>query len=96
MGCDRSMDRENSCLKANITKFVNKLPLFLTVKTTILGLQPRDKEAMFEVNTKVFIFLRRIYMKIKFSSQKRDMLLFLTTNMAAVTSRANQQYLDHR
>ena len=31
-------------------------------------------------------------MKIEFSSQRREMLLFLTTNMAAVTSRANQQY----
>ena len=30
-------------------------------------------------------------MKIEFSSQRREMLLFLTTNMAAVTSRANQQ-----
>ena len=38
------------------------------------------------------IFPRRIYMKIEFSSQRREMLLFLTTNMAAVTSRANQQY----
>ena len=32
-------------------------------------------------------------MKIEFSSQRREMLLFLTTNMAAVTSRANQQSL---
>jgi len=30
-------------------------------------------------------------MKKKFSSQRREMLLFLTINMAAVTSRANQQ-----
>ena len=37
------------------------------------------------------IFPRRIYMKINFSSQRREMLLFLTTNMAAVTSRVNQQ-----
>ena len=34
-------------------------------------------------------------MKIEFSSQRREMLLFLTTNMAAVTSRANQQYPEH-
>ena len=27
----------------------------------------------------------------EFSSQRREVLLFLTTNMAAVTSRANQQ-----
>ena len=30
-------------------------------------------------------------MKIEFSSQRREMLLFLTTNVAAVTLRANQQ-----
>ena len=30
-------------------------------------------------------------MKIEFSSQRREMLFFLTTNMAAVTSRVNQQ-----
>ena len=42
------------------------------------------------------IFSRRIYMKIEFSSQRREMLLFLTTNMAAVTSRANQQYRQHQ
>ena len=30
-------------------------------------------------------------MKIEFSSQRREMLLFLTTNLAPVTSRANQQ-----
>ena len=29
-------------------------------------------------------------MKIEFSSQRREVLLFLTTNMAGVTSRANQ------
>ena len=39
------------------------------------------------------IFSRRIYMKIElFSSQRRETLLFLTTNMAAMTSLANQQY----
>ena len=30
-------------------------------------------------------------MKIEFCSQMREKLLFLTINMAAVTSRANQQ-----
>ena len=29
-------------------------------------------------------------MKIEFSSQRREMLLFLITNMAAVTSHANK------
>ena len=33
-------------------------------------------------------------MKMEFSSQRREMLLFLTTNMAAVTSRANQQLIS--
>ena len=31
-------------------------------------------------------------MKIEFSSQRREMLLFLAANMAAVTSRADQLY----
>ena len=31
-------------------------------------------------------------MKIEFSSQRREMFLFLTINMAAVTSCANQQF----
>ena len=30
-------------------------------------------------------------MKIEFSSQRREMLLFLATSMATLTSRANQQ-----
>ena len=38
------------------------------------------------------MFSRRIEMKIEFSSQRRGMLLFLSTNIAAMTSRANQQY----
>ena len=52
----------------------------------IIGLQPRDKAAMLGVNTIAF-FSQRIYVKIEFSSQRREILLFLTTNMAAVTSR---------
>ena len=35
-------------------------------------------------------FSRTIYMKIEVSSQRREMLFFLTTNIAAVKSRANQ------
>ena len=31
-------------------------------------------------------------MKIEFSSLRREMLLFFITNMAVVTSRANQQF----
>ena len=64
------------------------------VCTLIRGLQPRDKAAMLGVNTIEF-FSGRIYMKIVFSSQGREMLLFLTTNMAAVTSRANQQLSEN-
>ena len=32
-------------------------------------------------------------MKIEFSSQRREMLLFLTSNIATVTSHANQQLI---
>ena len=42
------------------------------------------------------IFSGRIYMKIEFSSQRREMLLFLTTNIATVTSRAKQQFRNWR
>ena len=45
--------------------------------------QLHDKAAMLVANTTVF-FSRRIYMKIEFSSHGREMLLFLTTNIAAV------------
>ena len=57
----------------------------------ILGLQPRDKVAMLGVGT-IELFSRRIYTKIEVTSQRREMLLFLTTKMAAVTSPANQKY----
>ena len=48
----------------------------------ILGLQPRDKAAMLVMCWWSIpqIFFRRICMKIEFSSQRREMLLFLTTN----------------
>ena len=39
-------------------------------------------------------FFSLIYMKMEFSSQGREMLLFLITNMAAVTSHANNQILQ--
>ena len=45
--------------------------------------QLHDKAAMLVANTTVF-FLEEFYMKIEFSSQGREMLLFLTTNIAAV------------
>ena len=57
----------------------------------ILSLQPRDKATMLGVST-IELFSRRIYMKIEVTSQRREMLLFLTTKMAAVTSPANQNY----
>ena len=37
-------------------------------------------------------FFCKMCIKIEFISQRRETLLFLTTNMAAVTSLANQQY----
>ena len=67
--------------------FVNKSRRRWCPGVPILGLQSREKAAMLgdQYNR---IFSRRIYMKIEFSSQTREMLLFLTTNMAAMTSRA--------
>ena len=62
----------------------------LSVKRAILGLQPREKAAMLVVKTKEIFPL--ICIKIEFISQRREMLLFLTTNMAAVMSLANQQF----
>ena len=56
----------------------------------ILGLQPRDKAAILGVKTRKFNSLR-IFMKIELTSQRREMLLLLTTNMALMTSRANQE-----
>ena len=38
------------------------------------------------------IFSWRIYLKTELSYQRREMLLFLTSNMAALTSRASQQW----
>ena len=51
----------------------------------ILGLQPRDEAAILGFKTIKFESLR-IFMKIELTSQ------FLTTDMAVVTSRANQEY----
>ena len=51
----------------------------------ILGLQPRDEAAILGVKTIKFESLR-IFMKIELTSQ------FLTTDMAVVTSRTNQEY----
>ena len=52
----------------------------------ILGLQPRDKG----VNTNR-IFSQRIYMKIELVPRGREMLLFLTSNIADMTLCTNQQ-----
>ena len=62
---------------------------FIVLQSPVCG--PRDKAAMLGVNTTEFCS-RNIYMKIELTSQRREMLLFLTTNMAAVKSRANQQF----
>ena len=34
-------------------------------------------------------------MKMEFSSKRREMLWFFTTNMAAMTSRVNQQFITN-
>ena len=66
-------------------------PLILHYHVDILSFQPRDKATMLGVST-IELFSRIIYMKIEVTSQRREMLLFLTTKMAAVTSPANQKY----
>ena len=38
------------------------------------------------------LVVRRIYLKMGFSSRQRKMLLFLTTDMFAMTSHTNQQF----
>ena len=62
----------------------------LSVLNGILGLQPRDKAAMLDDNAIEF-FLRNLH-EIGLSSQRREMLLFVSSKVAATKSRANQQY----
>lgn len=38
------------------------------------------------------LVVRRIYLKMELSSRQRKMLLFLTTDMFAMTSHTNQQF----
>ena len=66
-------------------------PLISHYHVDIVNLQPRDKATMLGVST-IELSSRRIYMKIEVTSQRREMLFFLTTKMAAVTSPANQKY----
>ena len=66
-------------------------PLISRYHAGILSLQPRDKATMLGVSKKE-LFSRRIYRKVEVTSQRGEMLLFLTTKMAAVTSPANQKY----
>ena len=66
-------------------------PLISCYHVDILSLQPCDMATMLGVNKKE-LFSRSIYMKIEVTSRRREMLLFLTTKMAAVTSPANQKY----
>ena len=61
-------------------------------KWRILGLQPRDKQSMVLMQSKL---IQIIYMKMEFSSKRREMLWFFNTNMAAMTSRVNQQYITN-
>ena len=60
----------------------------------ILGLQPRDEAAMLGVKTIKFDSLR-IFVKMELTSQRREMLLFLTTNMAVVTPRATRNTKEY-
>ena len=61
----------------------------LSVLNGILGSQPCDKGAMLDDNTIEF-FLRNLY-EMGLSSRRREMLLFVSSNVAVMTSRANQQ-----
>ena len=45
-------------------------------------------KTMLGVKKKTEFSLEEFYIKIEFSSQRREMFLFLTTNMVAVTSPA--------
>ena len=69
-------------------------PLISRYHAGILSLQPRDKATMLGVSKKE-LFSRRIYRKVEVTSQRGEMLLFLTTKIAAVTSPANQKYKVH-
>lgn len=58
----------------------------------ILGLQQRDKAAMFtDKNIRVFFLFGRICLKKKSSQCGETPVLFLSTNIAAIKSAANQQ-----
>ena len=60
----------------------------------ILSLQPRDKATMLGFST-IELSSRRFYIKIEVTSQRREMLLFLTTNMAAVRSPTTKSIRVH-
>ena len=66
---------------------VETVPVFRSSEQTqrILGLQPGDKAAMLGVNTIEFLLWEFTWKK------SLEFLLFLTTNMTAVTSLANEQ-----
>ena len=48
----------------------------LSVLNGILGLQPRNNEAMLDDNT-IELFLRNLHEWVKFPAQRREMLLFV-------------------
>ena len=58
-------------------------------------MQPRDQVAVLVFN-KIEFFLKEFTLKMEFTSQRRETFLFLTTNMAVVMSRANQQWTKER
>ena len=55
-----------------------------------LDLQPRDKAAMFEFRFEEFT---RKWSLVPRGEKGREVVLFFTTDMAVVTSRANQQFV---
>ena len=80
----------------NLVNFVNMLLLIhvinLLLQLYILGLQPRDKVTLLGVN-KIDFSQKNLHKKeVKFPVESNA--FFLTTNMATVTSGANQQCLQ--
>ena len=56
----------------------------------IAGLQPRDKAATLDNNTAEFILQEKFFMIIQFTEERNAFVV--SSNIADVTSRANQQY----
>ena len=63
---------------------IGPFPLISRYHASILSLQPRDKATMLGASKKRIVFSKNLHENRGYTSQGRDMLLFLTTKMAAV------------